>query len=151
MAIGYKNKKISVSLPLELYADLKQIAPKIDWTKEEILGWAITFGVDGVYNLDEMEKELSELVSRKKDLDLELARMIPDYRRLSSRNAALRYEYFELFSDNKTISIKLTGAKALNKSFKSALKILVDYNQQEEIVDTKIVRKYILKQRLSGN
>ena len=151
MAIGFKNKNISVSLPLELYSDLKQIASKVDWTEEETLGWAITLGIDGVDKLDGMEKELSELISRKKDLDLELASMIPDYRRLSSRNAALRYEYFELFSDNKTISIKLTGAKALNKSFKSALKILVDYNQQEEIVDTKIVRKYIIKQRLSGN
>lgn len=151
MAVGYKNKKFIVSLPLGLYADLNQIAPKIDWTEEETLGWAITLGIDEINNLDEMEKELSELTSRKKELDLELENIIPDYRRLSSRNAALRYEYFELFSDNKTISIKLTGAKALNKSFKSALKIVVDYNQQEEIVDTKIVRKYIIKQKLSGN
>jgi len=142
--MGYKNKKFILSLPLELYAELKQIAPKIVWTEEEILSWAITFGVDGVYNLDEMEKELSELISRKKDLELELASMIPDYKSLSSRNAALRYEYFELFSDNKTISIKLTGAKTMNRSFKKTLKIAVDYNEREERYDKEMVEKYVL-------
>ena len=144
MAVGYKNKKFIVSLPLGLYADLNQIAPKIDWTEEEILGWAITFGIDEINNLDEMEKELSELTSRKKELDLELENIIPDYRSLSSKNAALRYEYFELFSDNKTISIKLTGAKNMNRSFKKALKIAVDYNEREERYDKEMVEKYVL-------
>jgi hypothetical protein len=146
MAIGYKKRILSVTLSLELYEELKRIALKMDWTEKETLSWAIASGVDKVDNLDEMEKELSELISRKKELDLELESIIPDYRRLSSRNAALRYEYFETFSGNKTLTIKLIGAKAMNRSFKNFLKIEDKiHDEQEERTDKEMIERYIIR------
>lgn len=145
MAIRYKKRKRSVALPLELYEVLKKTALKMDWTEEETLGWAIASGVEEVDNLDEMEKELSELINRKKELDLELESITPGYIGLSSSSAALRYEYFETFSENKTLAIKLTGANAMNKSFKNALKIRNDFNEQEERADSEMVEKYVLR------
>jgi len=145
MTTSYKKRKISIVLPLEIYGELKKTALKMDWTEEEALGWAIAFGVDKVDNIDKMEKELSELVNRKEEPSLELESIATEYGKLSSRNAALRYEYFELFSDNRTMSIKLTGAKAMNRSFKNALKIAIDYNEEEERTDRGIVEKYVLK------
>jgi hypothetical protein len=144
MAIGHKKRKLSLALPLRFYEELKKTALTMDWTEEETLGLVIACGVNRVDKLDEMGKELSELIDRKKELDLELESIIPEYGSLSSRNAALRYASFELFSDNKTISIKLTGAKNMNRSFKKSLKIAVDYNEREERYDKEMVEKYVL-------
>jgi hypothetical protein len=142
----YKKKKLSVVLPSELYEEIKRIAHKMDWTEKETLGWTITFGVDGINSIDEMEKELSKLTSAKKELDLELESMTPDYGKLSSRNAALRYECFETFSNNRTLAIKLTGAKGMNRSFKNVLKIEDEiYNEQEDRTDSEMVEKYVFK------
>lgn len=145
MIIRYKKAKLPVILPLWFYEELKKTALKMSWTEEETLDWALIYGIEGVNNLDEMEKELSELIRRKKELDSELESIIYNYGMLSSRNAALRYEYFEVFSYNRTMSIKLTGAKAMNRSFKDALKIVADYNENEEITDRKIMEKYVFK------
>jgi hypothetical protein len=142
----YKKKKLSVVLSPELYEEIKRKAHKMHWTEKETLGWTITFGVDGINSIDEMEKELSELTSRKKELDLELESMTPDYGKLSSRNAALRYECFEIFCQNRTLAIKLTGAKVMNRSFKNVLKIEDEiYNEQEDRTDSEMVEKYILR------
>ncbi len=62
----------------------------MDWTEKEIVGRAIALGVDEIGNVGKMEKELSNLMNRKKKLDLELESITPGYRRLSSRNAALK-------------------------------------------------------------
>jgi hypothetical protein len=142
----YKKRKLSVVLPLELYEELKRTSIKMDWTEKETLGWVIAFGVDGINNMDVMEKELSELISKKKELGLELESVIPNYGKLSSRNAALKYEYFEIFSENKALSIKLTGAKAMNRSFKNVLKIEDEiYNEQEDRTDSEMAEKYVLR------
>jgi hypothetical protein len=145
MAMSYKKRKLSVALPLELYEEIKKAAVKMDWTEEEILGWAVAFGVDGIDNIDEMEKELSELVGRKNKLDSELEGITLDYGKLSSRNAALRYEYFDTFTGNRTLAIRLTGAKAINRSFKNILKIADDGNEQEDRTDSEMAEKYIFR------
>ncbi len=116
----------------------------MDWTEEEILGWAIAVGVGGIDRLREMEGELSELTTRKKELDLELENIISDYGRLSTRNAALRYECFDTLTRNRTLAIKLTGAKTMNRSFKNILKIADDRNEQEDRTDNEMVERYVL-------
>jgi hypothetical protein len=106
----------------------------------------IAYGVDELDKLDEMRKELSELIDRKKELDLGLESITTDYGKLSSKNAALRYEYFETLSENKILAIKLTGAKTMNRSFKNALNIAdKSYNEQEEMTDREMVEKYVLR------
>ncbi|HEX3033628.1 MAG TPA: hypothetical protein VHT73_00640 [Thermodesulfobacteriota bacterium] len=145
MILGYKKRKLSLNLPSDLYEQLKKIALKMDWTEKKTLGWAIALGANVVDKSDEMEKELSELISRKNELNQELESITPDYGKLSSRNAALRYKYFEVFSGNKTLAIKLTGAKTMNGSFKNALKIANRYNEQEDQADIEMVEKYVLK------
>ncbi len=142
----YKKKRLSVVLCSGLYEEIKRMARKMDRTQKETLGWAITFGVDGVNGIDEMEKELSKLTSRKKQLDLELESITPDYGRRSRRNAALRYECFETFSKNRTLAIKLTGAKGMNRSFKNVLKIEDEINnEQEDRIDSEMVEKYVFR------
>ncbi len=131
-------------LSLELYEEIKKTADKMDWTEEEILGWIISFGVGVIDRVDELEKELSELTIRKNKLVLELEDATLSYRRLSSRNAALRYECFETFSRNRTLAIKLTGAKAINRSFKNILELTDDRNEQEDRTDSEMVEKYVL-------
>jgi len=142
--MSYKQRKLSVALPLGLYEEIKKAPVKMDWTEEEVFGWVISFGVDVIDRVDEIEKELSELTIRKNKLVSELEDVTLDYRRLSSRNAALGYECFETFSRNKTLAIKLTGAKAINRSFKNILKITDDRNEQEDRTDSDMVEKYIL-------
>lgn len=142
MAVSYKKGK----LPVEFYEEIKNVMLKMDWTEEEVLGWAIAFGVDGIDKLGEMGEELSDLISGKKELDLELESIAPDYGKLSSRNTALRYECFDAFSGNRTLAIRLTGAKAMNRSFKNILKIENEiYNEQEDRADSEMVEKYVLR------
>jgi hypothetical protein len=142
----YKKKKLAVVLTSELYEEIKRIEHKMDWTEKETLGWTITSGVDEINSINEMEKELSKLTSRKKVLDLELESITPKYGKLSSRNAALRYECFETFSNNRTLAMKLTGAKGMNRSFKNVLKIEDEiYNEQEDRTDSEMVEKYVLR------
>lgn len=131
-------------LSLELYEEIKKTADKMDWTEEEILGWVISFGVGVIDRVDELEEELSELTIRKNKLVSELEDATLSYRRLSSRNAALRYECFETFSRNRTLAIKLTGAKAINRSFKNILELTDDRNEQEDRTDSEMVEKYVL-------
>jgi hypothetical protein len=144
MAMGYRKRKLSLVLPPELCEEIKKASLKMDWTEEEILGWAIAVGVGGIDRLGEMEEELSELTTRKKELDLELESIISDYGRLSTRNAALRYECFDTLTRNRTLAIKLTGAKTMNRSFKNVLKIADDRNEQEDRTDNEMVEKYVL-------
>jgi hypothetical protein len=140
-----KKRNFSVVISLGLYQELKKTALRKGWTDEETLAWAMAYGVGDGNNIEEMEKELAEFMSRKSELDLELKSIALDYGRLSSRNAALRYEYFETFSENKTLAIKLSGAKAINTGFKNALKIRDDLNKQEERSDRQMVEKYVLR------
>ncbi len=147
MAIEHVKRKLSIRLIHMFYERLKETALKMNWTEQETLGWAVSSGIDEIDKIEEMETELSELISVKEGLNLELEKIAIEYGKLSSRNAALRYEYFEVFSDNKTMSIKLTGAKALNRSFKNALKIRVDYSEQQERTDREILEKYVLSNK----
>jgi hypothetical protein len=147
MVIDYTKRRLSIKLVHVLYEQLKETTLKMNWTEQETLGWAVASGIDEIDKIEEMETELSELISIREGLNLELEKIAIEYGKLSSRNAALRYEYFEVFSDNKTMSIKLTGAKVLNRSFKNALKIRVDYNEQQERTDRNMVEKYVLSNK----
>jgi hypothetical protein len=150
MAIEHVKRKLSIRLIHMLYERLKETTLKMNRTEQEVLVWAVASGIDEIDKIEEMETELSELISVREGLDLEMEKIATEYGKLSSRNAALRYEYFEVFSDNKTMSIKLTGAKAFNRSFKNALKIRVDYNEQQEGTDRNMVEKYVLSNKDRG-
>jgi len=132
-------------LPSAIYEEIRQTALGTNWTEEEILGWSLAFGADEIDNVDKIEMGISELTNRKNKLDSELEDVTPDYVKLSSRNAALRYECYEAFSENKTRALKLTGARAKNRSLKNVLKITDEvHNEQEERADNEMVEKYVL-------
>ena len=145
MIINYKKRKLLIILPSEIYEEIRQTALGTNWTEEELLVWALEIGVDEIDNVDRIKKNTSVLIERKNKLDSDLESVTKDYIKLSGRNAALRYECYEAFSENKTRALKLTGARAKNRSLKNVLKITDEvHNEQEERADNEMVEKYVL-------
>jgi hypothetical protein len=144
MVINYKKRKLVITLPSEIDEEIRQTAHGMNWTDEEIFLWSLEFGISEIGNAGEIEKRISELLNKKSELDKQVEDPTKDYVKLSTRNAALRYECYEAFSNNKTGSIKLTGAKAKNRSFKQVLNIVRDSKERESRTDNEIIEKYVL-------
>jgi hypothetical protein len=145
MTIRYKRKKLSVTISLRLYEELEKTALEMDCTEEETLCRTIATGANEFDNFHEIEKDLPGLINTTEELRQELESITPYYGKLSSRNAALTYKCYEDLSENKSLAIKLTGAKATNRSFNTILKIGVGHDEQQERADREIIEKYVLR------
>ncbi len=148
--MGYKKRKLAIVLPSIIYEEIRQIALGTNWTEEEVLVWSLEFGIGEIENADDIEKRINDLLSRKNHLDKELEDVTKNYVKLSTRNAALRYECYESFSANRTRSIKLAGARAKNGSYKKALGVEYDSNEHEDKNDNAVIEKYVLKENIEG-
>jgi len=137
-------------LPSKIYEEIRQTALGMNWTEEEIIVWSLEFGIGEIDNTDEIEKRISEQLNRKNKLDKELEDVTKAYVKLSTRNASLRFECYEAFSKNKSGAIKLTGAKAKNRSFKQVLNIVRDTEERENRTDNELIEKYVLTRRTRG-
>lgn len=149
MTIRYKRKRLSVKISLRLYEEIEKTALKMDWSKEETLCRTISSGANEFDNNPEIEKDLRDLINTTQKLHQELESITPYYGNLSSRNAALRYKCYEDLSEDKSLAMKLTGAKATNKIFNHILKFRAGHDERKERADREMIEKYVLNKRLA--
>jgi 6-pyruvoyl-tetrahydropterin synthase len=112
-------------------------------TKENIKRFVaeiIKAGLNTEENEDDLIKEISVYEEKLKELDEKLYETFSEHLWQSSRNASLRFNYTEIYNENKRLVLRLVGLRSTYFKLCELLKI-TETNSEER--DEKMIEKYL--------
>ncbi|MCI4439049.1 hypothetical protein JHC27_04280 [archaeon] len=112
-------------------------------TKENIkrfIAEIIKAGLNTEENEDDLIKEISVYEEKLKELDDKLYETFSEHLWQSSRNASLRFNYTEIYNENKRLVLRLVG---LRSTYFKLCELLKTTETNSEERDEKMIEKYL--------
>jgi hypothetical protein len=108
VAVSLLDKKVPLPADFEGRLDLEAIAARRHVSLRAVMREALTKGAQ-VHDFKELEQRLQDLTRERDGLLSKREELAGTFAKLSMHESTLRFNYFEISSDNKALTINLCG------------------------------------------